>query len=70
MLPNDAEKIGGPRYRPDRRFGMSEETSGHRLRHLSSKRSEMRESSETGAGEIGRVKIAPIFETLLDRPAN
>jgi hypothetical protein len=32
MLPNAAEKIGGKRYRPERRFVMSQETLIHRLR--------------------------------------
>ena len=32
MLPSAAEKIGGPHYRTDPRYGMSEQTFGHRLR--------------------------------------
>jgi hypothetical protein len=48
VFPNAAEKIDGPRYRPERRFGMAAAISGHRLgqrRQRSLKASEMRKTS-------------------------
>ena len=65
MLPNAAEKIGGTRYRPERRFVMS----GRDLRTpfktsepegFENGRSQLR----TGAGEIGRAKITPTGLTV------
>ena len=68
MLASAAEKIGGPRYRPNPSGcpSMSPDTvSDIGARRCQNARNQRR----TGAGEIGRVKITPTFKTATDGSA-
>jgi hypothetical protein len=70
VLPNAADKIGSTLYLPERRFVMSEEALetafGTKVKSEPDGVGNARNQLRTGAGEIGRTKIASTFEALLD----